>query len=105
MADEKQFSLDDFNFDDFADMSTEKDTLEEGKTLLSKPQKTLIYTLFGETGYDKNDFKIEKISKLTSQEAKDLIEELISIKEDMELDEDEEDYSDYGLDDIDGYED
>lgn len=95
MEKNKDYHLNQFNLDQFADFASDVDTLVEAEELVSKPQVSMIYSLFGELNTDKHEFGIEKISKLKRGEASELIEQLLQMKEEKEQDEFDEDYYDY----------
>ncbi len=77
----------------FDDVAREKDeTLQAAEIFVSRKQMNLIYALFGETGLDKSDFKIDSISKLTGPEARELIDDLIRIKDEHEYEDAEDDF-------------
>lgn len=78
-------------FDNFAKETDKKDLKNLAEVLVTQSQMSMIYSLFGQVDLDKSDFGIEKISHLTRQQASDLIEQLLDIRENI----DDEDILDY----------
>ncbi|MDF2841576.1 MAG: hypothetical protein K0R00_2 [Herbinix sp.] len=96
MRDKQEYNLDQFNLSAFDEVASETNhSIEDGLDPITHAQQMTVYSLFGQLGLDKTDFKIEKVSKMTKAQAMDLIDQLIKMQEEKEERDAEDDFEDY----------